>query len=143
MTVPHENVYTRLGISRISGVGVLAIVDIPKGTFLFTGDESEMKWFKEEKLELHKLPEEIRRLYKDFCVIKTENGVRKYGCPTNFNNMTISWYLNNIKDTNKPDDSQTILEPNVGCNSEYEFYTLSDIKAGEELIVDYDTYSER
>ena len=142
MTVPHENVYTRLGVSKISGIGVFAIVDIPKGTYFFKGDDSEMIWINESELNFTTLNIEHRRLYKDFCVIKTENGVRKYGCPTNFNNMTISWYLNNIKDPDKPDDSQTILEPNVGCNREYDFYTLRNIKAGEELIVDYDTYSE-
>ena len=48
--------------------------------------------------------------------------------------MTISWYLN------EPLPKQ---KPNVGCRSDYTFYALRDIAVGEELTVDYNTFSER
>ena len=30
MSKPHENTFTKLGFSKIHGVGIFAIVDIPK-----------------------------------------------------------------------------------------------------------------
>jgi hypothetical protein len=45
-----------------------------------------------------------------------------------------AWYLNKPKEGDKP---------NVRCNEKLIFSALHDIKAGEELITDYDTYSER
>jgi hypothetical protein len=80
-TLPHYRVYTRLGPSRVHGVGVFAICKIKMGTPIFYGDDEEMIWV--EKARLRGLPKEIRRLYEDFCVV-TEKG-RVYGCPRNFN----------------------------------------------------------
>jgi hypothetical protein len=89
-----------------------------------------MVWFKEEELELDKLPEEIRKLYKDFCVIIKKDDSKIYGCPDNFNNITMSWYLNHSNN------------PNVCCDKDYNFYAISEIMAGDELTVDYHTYSD-
>lgn len=125
--LPHHKVYTRLRSSKIHGVGVFSITNIKKGTFLFYGDDEDMVWI--EKQEVSKLPAEIRKLYDDFCVIKDD----QYGCPKNFNQLTVAWYLNEPKPSEKP---------NVGCNNDYEFFALRDIKKGEELTVDYSTYSE-
>jgi hypothetical protein len=120
--LPHHAVSTRLEQSTIHGVGVFAITDIPGGTRLFIGDLDEMVWI--NKNELTRLPVQVRMLYEDFAVLK---GTR-YGCPSNFNRMTMSWYIN---------DSRT---PNVRCDSGYNFWTLRDIKAGEELTADYRSY---
>ena len=54
-----------------------------------------------------------------------------YGCIDNFTHLTIEWYLNHADN------------PNVYCDKEYDFYTLRDIQAGEELTSSYDTYSEK
>jgi SET domain-containing protein len=128
--LPHNNVYVRLQRSSISGIGVFAIIDIPKDTYVFEGDKSEMCWYSEEELKLSSLPQSIQDLYNDFCVIKTEENQKLYGCPDSFNNMPISWYLNNSDN------------PNMVCNKDYDFYTIRDVKAGEELTSKYDTYSE-
>jgi len=125
--LPHYRVLTRLGPSAIHGVGVFAIQEIAEGTPIFYADDTELVWIDANIID--GLPTEIKRLYKDFAILK--NG--KYGCPTNFNNMTVSWYLN---EPNKP------KEPNVRCDENYQFCALRDIKTGEELTVDYDTYSE-
>ncbi len=53
-----------------------------------------------------------------------------YGCPKNFNQLTPSWYLNHSD------------HPNVAFDSNDEFFALRDIRANEELTVDYSTYSE-
>ena len=123
--LPHKGVYTRLGRSAIHGIGVIAIRDIPKGTNVFEGDNSKIVWI--NKSEFLNIEPEIRKLYDDFCVIKSD----KYGCPENFNSLTVGWYLNESKDN-----------PNVCCTENYEFITTRDIKKGEELLANYSEYSD-
>ena len=123
---PHDGVFTRLAVSKLHGVGVFAIRRIKKGTYIFPDDKGRLQWLNLEQLK--KLPKEVRRLYDDFCIIK--DGGALYGCPRSFNNLTVSWYLNESK------------KPNVGCDKNYNFYALRDIKTGEELTADYSTYNE-
>jgi len=122
---PHSNVYTRLAPSKINGIGIFAICDIPKGTNIFSNDENGMVFI--DKSEIENLNPEIRKLYADFCVIK--NG--RYGCPKNFNMLTVGWYINESK-----------KNPNVHCTDKYDFVASMDIKKGEELFSDYSTYNE-
>lgn len=124
--LPHTGVYTRLRPSKIHGVGVFAIRKIKKGTNIFSGDDADLVWVK--KSSLRGLPEEIRRLYEDFAVIRKDG--TEYGCPTNFNVLTVGWYLNESK------------TPNVVCGNDLNFSSLCDIEVDEELTVDYSTYSE-
>jgi hypothetical protein len=128
----HRGVYSRLRPSKVhkGGVGVFAIRKIKKGTPLFYGDNEEMAWI--EKSKLPRRPQSLRQLYSDFAVIKTdmEDKKTRYGCPINFNRLTVSWYLNNSKTAN------------VRCDEHYNFRALRDIERGEELTVDYSTYSE-
>jgi hypothetical protein len=123
--LPHEGVYTRLRPSRLHGIGVFAIRRIPKGTNLFKGDSDEVRWI--ESGELGRLPKEVRRLYDDFCVVDKDG---RYGCPPTFNRLTPSWYLNESK------------TPNVVCDEHLNFFANQDINSGDELTVDYITYSE-
>jgi SET domain-containing protein len=125
MILPHDGVFTRLQRSDIHGLGVFAILDIPKGAFLFKGDE-EFKTVIVNASDIKLLPASIKKLYEDFCPL--HDG--KYECPENFNQLTISWYLNSSK------------EPNVECRDNLLFYAARDIKPDEELTVDYETYSE-
>jgi SET domain-containing protein len=122
---PHDNVYTRLGPSPIHGVGVFAIRNIPRGTYVFPDDDEELVWI--DKRELGELSSEQRQLYEDFCVIKGH----RYGCPINFNKLTVAWYLN---------ESPT---PNIAADDTYRFFSTRDIEKGEELTVDYEQYSDR
>lgn len=125
---PHANVYTRLQPSKIHGVGVFAIRSIRKGTRLFLGDNDEMHWI--EPSTFRGSPKQIRRLYEDFAVIRKG----RYGCPDNFNRLTMSWYLN------EPPRGKL---PNVKCLEEsYDFVTLRRVSVGEELTVDYASFSE-
>jgi len=125
---PHNGVYTRLRPSGVhkGGVGVFAAKRIRKGASLFQGDNEEMLWVGEAFLP--KGPREIRRLYEDFAVIKDS----RYGCPPTFNRLTPSWYLNEPKKGG---------QPNVGCDDGYDFFALRNIEPGEELTVDYSSYS--
>jgi len=122
--LPHDKVYTRLMPSKIHGVGVFAIENIPKGTYAFEPDDDDL--VSVSKSATKNLPPEVHQLYKDFCVPK--GGM--YQCPSSFNKLTPAWYLNNSKN------------PDMAADSSIEFYTTRDIEAGEELTSDYATYSD-
>lgn len=133
--LPHEGVYTRIKCSTAvpsgqyinesnAGVGVVAITDIPKGALVFAPDDDAVVLVSSNKISV--LPAEIRKLYEDFAVLK--NG--SYTCPTNFNKLTVSWYLNCSE------------EPNVEADETLQFRALRDIRAGEELFSRYSDYSE-
>jgi SET domain-containing protein len=123
-SLPHNGVFTRLGVSQIHGVGVFAIKKIKKNTLIFWGDNEPILWVEFNKIKNVTRP--IMELYKDFAIIKN----KKYGCPPNFNLLTVSWYINHSN------------SPNVKCDLDYNFYSIRNIKVGEELTVDYSTYSE-
>jgi len=120
----HINVYTRLAPSKIHGVGVFAIKNIPKNTNIFSADNSRL--VQVSAITVRKQPPRIKKLYDDFCVVKGD----KYICPDNFNNLTVAWYLNNSK------------KPNVRCDKNYDFFARRNIRSGEELTVDYSAYSD-
>jgi SET domain-containing protein len=122
--LPHLNLFTRLKPSAIHGVGVFAIRDIPKGTRLFDNDE-EIIWIEES--QLRRLPSNIRKIYDDFCIIKDG----KYGCPSDFNSLTMAWYLN---------DSSS---PNVDVDADYNMRASRDIVDGEELTIDSSKFSKQ
>jgi hypothetical protein len=121
---PHDGVYTRLKPSPLHGVGVFAIRDIPNGQYIFEPDDDETVSVLAEETEV--LGPTLRQLYEDFCVLKGKS----YECPSNFNKLTLSWYLNTSKD------------PNVAADLSLKFHAIRDIRAGEELTADYSAYSE-
>jgi SET domain-containing protein len=129
MISPHEQVYTRLGLSKIHGIGVFAIKKIPKDTNIFSNDIMEVYWFDKKEIDKLNLDPEIKKLYSDFCIIKDG----KYGTPVNFNSITPGWYINEPVD----DD-----EGNVYPDSNYNFFAKRDIEKGEELTVRYSLFSE-
>ena len=123
--LPHQGVYVRLQQSTIHGIGVFAIRDIPKGTYIFPDDDDDLIWI--DKRELPRLSPEQKKLYDDFCIIRGN----LYGCPRSFNKLTPAWYLN---------ESST---PNAEADKESRFFTTRRIRKGEEITVNYDTYSDR
>ena len=127
--LPHEQVYVRLGVSKIHGVGVFAIRAIPRGANIFANDQTEMIWIDPGELRARHLSAEIMKLYEDFAVARGE----RLGVPRNFNELTTGWYLN------EPLDG---VEPNVGMGEGFNFIALRDIGPGEELLTDYSLFSE-
>jgi SET domain len=127
--LPHDSVVTRLRPSKVhkGGVGVFAISKRKKGTPLFFDDTGKIFWVRKSRLK--GLSRELKKLYRDFPIIKNNGEV--YGCPKSFNLLTVAWYLNHSK-----------KDPNVICNSKYNFFAKRNISIGEELTVDYDTYNE-
>jgi hypothetical protein len=124
-----NDVYCRLGVTA-HGVGLVAIRDIPKGTNPLKhcdpfGDQLEVP---QAELDASDAPEEAKDVVRDFCVL--QNGV--FFVPTyGIDAVDKSYFLNHSKDPNveSPDEGQT-------------FYAARDIKKGEELTADYDTYQE-
>jgi hypothetical protein len=122
---PHRGVYVRIKPSKVhaGGVGVVAIMSIPKNTKIFAEENEEVTW-----IEKRTLPKRIalRKMYDDFAIIKGE----RYGCPVSFNRLTPAWFMNDSK------------RPNTRCDENYDFYTTRQIRAGEELTIDYSTFSD-
>ena len=122
---PHRGVYVRIRPSKRDkkGVGVFAIKKISKGVKLFSDENEEVCWVPESALPKAGT---LRRLYDDFAIIKDG----RYGSPTSFNRLTPAWFMNESK------------KPNTRCDENYDFYTIRQISAGEELTVDYATFSD-
>src|ERR1019366_4551987 len=120
---PHENTFTRLKISNIEGIGVFAIRPIPRGTDVFRDDIFGIRWLDKEIIEAVSDPN-IVKLYEQFSIRRGD----KYGCPINFNSMTVGWYLNEPRF----DDA-----PNIVVDASYHFYASRNIDVGEELTVRY------
>jgi SET domain-containing protein len=121
--LPHEGVYTRLKASPIHGVGVFAIRHIPEGALVFPDDDEPMVWV--DKKSIERIPKALQKLYKDFSIVRGS----KYASPRHFDALTTSWYLNSS------------THPNVAADRRYRFHAIRDISPGEELTVDYRTYS--
>lgn len=122
--MPHRNLYTRLMVSN-HGVGVFAIRHIPEGLRLFEGDVGAVGRVPKEDVEQIEDPE-VRRMYFDFC--PSRDGA--FIAPVDFNQLTMSWYMNHSED------------PNVQVNEEIQFTSCREIRAGEELTINYTKFSD-
>lgn len=122
--LPHAGVFVRLRPSRLHGIGVFAIRDIPKGTYVFQSDDEEMLWVKASAVK--RLDKEVSNLYRDFCVLRDGS----YGCPRNFNRLTPAWYINHSEN------------PNIAADENFDFYSKRKIRRGEELTLKYKRQSD-
>jgi len=124
-----KNTYCRLKPSKIEGVGVFAIREIPKGKNPFLGLKKQ-KWHKFQISELKNLNKEILSLIDSFFVIH-KNGMVEIS-DSCLNGMDVSYFLNDSK------------KPNLKTIDDGEnFVTLRKIKKGEELTAAYKTYDEK
>jgi hypothetical protein len=114
--------YFRLKPSTIpgAGVGVFTTADIPRGTVL---------------KELFDPDDVVRLTWPEFAALPVpdevkENFVTRYDTecflPRAANRISVGWYLN---------DSD---EPNLARDADYDYHTLRDVAAGEELLIRYD-----
>lgn len=121
----HElknNTFVVLRPSPVQGIGVFTLVDLPKGQRgLFSSDKSE--WHKVSKKEVEQLPEHSRFLVENHCLYDEDHYyIPEYG----FKMIDPVIYLNHA-------DVPNILSINEG----EDFETIREIKAGEELFIDY------
>ncbi len=104
------------------GVGVFAVEDIKKDTHLrLFGDK--------ETIDLRSLvrnKKDVPKIFWDYCMDRGEDLV----CPIDFGHMHLGWYLNHSKN------------PNTYPDKDYKWYAKDDIKAGEEITIDYNLLNE-
>ena len=123
----QQDTYVMLKPSPIEGIGVFAIRDIPKGCrTIFSAGIGE--WIKVSIDEVEKLPAHSRNLVETYCLYDEENYfVPSYG----FKLMDTVLYLNHSAQFNI-----------ASVNDGEQFEALRDIKAGEELLVDYGSIAD-
>ena len=118
----QSEVYCRLGISTVHGIGVFAIREIPKGVkplvSLLTIEE-----FSFSKEEVKQFLPSVRQEVEAFCYYDS----KEYLIPSiGLNSMNLAFYMNHSK------------TPNVEYLENGDLIALRDIPVGEELFFDYD-----
>jgi uncharacterized protein len=116
------NTYVMIKPSPVDGIGVFALIDIPKGcrNMFSTGIGN---WIEVPRAEIEKLPPHARTLVETYCLFDNDN----YFVPEHgFKVMDLVNFLNHSE------------EPNIISINDGEFFeTIRDIKAGEELLINY------
>lgn len=127
----RKNIYCRLQPSRIHGIGIFAIRDIPKGTDPFCG--SRVPRWRATSLKKLSADSTISDEVKEFALaIYSVRGDTFYFPDHSLNAIDISYFLNHSS------------HPNVGARADgNKFVALRIIKKGEELLSDYRTYTDR
>ncbi|HEX5430176.1 MAG TPA: SET domain-containing protein [Patescibacteria group bacterium] len=104
------------------GIGVFAVHDIAKGTQLRMFENEEGLSAESLARDKASVPDQFR----GYCLDWGD----KLICPPDFSQMSIGWYLNHSQN------------PNAVRNADYKWFALQDIKAGEEITIDYNTLEE-
>ena len=124
-----ENTYCIIGKSKVQGVGIIAIRDIPKGTNPLPITTPEKLINLTEK-DLKTLPKEVVSRVKELFIRNNEiYSVSSLG----LNGLGIIGYMNHSKDPN------TALNIHAYTSGYIPWVTIRDIKKGEELFWDYTT----
>ena len=103
--------------SNIAGLGVFAAHDIPKGMRLFSGITSRRRMITKN------IPQEFIK----YCIFINDE---ECFCPERFDRMEIGWYINHSD------------KPNIAKAEENYGVALVNIKAGEEILIDYNSLDE-
>ena len=118
------NTFVMLKPSPIEGIGVFAITDIKKGCRnMFGKPDAPEDWITISKKEIEVLPQHTQFLVGNYCLYDDEH----YFVPAHgFKKMDVSLFLNHSTNPNI-----------VSINDGDYFEAIRDIKAGEELVIDY------
>jgi len=102
-----------------AGNGVFALKDFNKGSFLEVKPRGST-------VGVEMLEKDIPAHLLHYCIALADD---KWICPRDFNNMEPVWYLNHSEDPNAE----------LGDGG---YYSISDIRAGEEILIDYNQFNE-
>lgn len=119
--------YFRLQPSRIHGIGVFVVRDIPKGKnpFKTIPKYADFGYVRITEDELNALPPKFSELIPSlFMLTDRKMHIPNYGT----NMIRLNCYLNHS------------TTPNMRTKNGYDFKSLRKILVGEELTVDYRTY---
>ena len=117
-----EEVYCRLGVSPIHGIGVFAVRAIEKGVDPLRSlvSHKEISFTREE---LKNLPKGVRKQIEMFCYYDDKEVLIS---TMGLNTMDYAIYSNHSK------------TPNLIMKKSGRFETLTKIRVGDELFMDYD-----
>jgi SET domain-containing protein len=116
--------YVVLKPSQLEGVGVFAVKDIPKGCLnMFSKPDPADEWILVSKREVESMPPHARFMIENYCLFDADN----YFVPSHgFKKMDVSLFINHSD------------MPNIRSIDDGDYFeAIRDIKAGEELLVDY------
>lgn len=129
----QNDIYCRLGVSKIAGIGVFAIKTIPKGVNPFkilAKDNDKIIELNDD--DIKNLNKNVKKIVNDF--FGQGYKIKKYDVlASGPNNINISYYLNH---SNEPNLDIVEIE---GSNY-LGFVANQIIKEGEELTIDYSKY---
>ena len=128
-----NDIYCRIGVSSINGVGVIAIKDIPKGTNPFKNlSNKKDKIIRLYDNNLQEIDSNVVKLVKDFFGATDGPCYILYEGP---NYINISYYMNHSTTPNLN------IIPNINENEYCTFITNTFIRKGEELTINYYDYN--
>jgi len=103
------------------GVGVFAVHDIKAETFLrIFGDANNPN-----DVFVMRNKKDVPELFRQYCLDRGDTMI----CPKDFGCMEVGYFINHSKTPN-------------AYHRNYEYYAWRDIKAGEEITVDYNSLEE-
>jgi len=119
-----HHTYVMLKPSPVAGIGVFAIMDIPKGCrSMFSKPHKDDSWIKVSKKEVELLPVHAQHLIENYCLYDEAH----YFVPDHgFKRVDLSLFINHA-------DTPNIISIQEGAY----FEAIRDIKAGEELFINY------
>lgn len=115
--------------SPIAGIGVFAIHDIPKGAIVLTTA------FRIRSLKTKDVPKELLH----YCVHLNDEECLG---PDEFDRMEIGWYINHSQTPNIAREFVDYASEELNSFKARPFVAIQDIKAGEEITVDYNYLQE-
>lgn len=124
------SVFVRIGVSKIHGIGVIAIRPIPKGIDPFCERELDLEFIAIPDWRIQdnpRIPSGVKELVRDLSSVS--EGMRKIPV-TGYNSASATFYMNHS------------AYPNVALDKEGHWVSLRPIRRGEELTIDYDTFCD-
>lgn len=118
----RNEIFCKIAVSATHGVGVIAIKAIPKGAKPLHSLRPQRE-IKISNKELKGIPKTVREYIDSFCFV--EDG-ETYVPSGGLNSMDMAVYLNHSK------------APNLRFMPNGDLVALKNVKAGEELFIDYD-----
>tara|TARA_B100000073_G_scaffold140366_1_gene115532 strand:- start:1302 stop:2012 length:711 start_codon:yes stop_codon:yes gene_type:complete len=116
-----KNLYVKIAPSKIEGVGLFAIKDIPKNTNFIDSNLAHGVYMSEKELLENDIPQDVIDSLKDYWCLNNNNDVY---VPLNPNKISFSYFLNHS-------ENPSVKKING------KWMSLRDIKKGEELLENY------
>lgn len=114
--------------SPLGGIGIFATHDIAAGTLVFNAPY---------KLRIVKI-KDIPAPFLQYCIYINNDECL---APDRFDCMGIGWYTNHSATPNIAKRGP-IKDENGNYDPDTEVYAIKDIKAGDEILIDYNTFDE-